>query len=127
MHEPVVADHKIFVGSSTPPPGLYVFNESSGSLIWSFQTPSSDFTSVVSIANGMVFAGIGNTFYAFGPLGTDLNRDGKVNIVDISIVARAFGSREGDPNWNVIADLNKDGIVNILDIAAVAKDYGKTT
>lgn len=41
-------------------------------------------------------------------------------------MARAFGSRPGDPNWNEIADIDKNGIINILDIAAVAKDYGKT-
>jgi hypothetical protein len=56
----------------------------------------------------------------------DLNSDGTINIVDISIVARAFGSRTGDPNWNPIADLDKNGQVNILDIALVARDYGKT-
>lgn len=57
--------------------------------------------------------------------GTDLNKDGTVNILDIAIVARAFGCKPGDPNWNVIADIDKNGIVNILDIAIVARDYGK--
>jgi len=57
---------------------------------------------------------------------SDLNRDGIVNILDISIVAMAFGSTPGDTNWNVIADLNNDEIVNILDISTIAKDYGKT-
>jgi hypothetical protein len=56
----------------------------------------------------------------------DLNGDGTINIVDVSIVAKAFNSRQGDVNWNKIADLDKNGQVNILDIALVAKDYGKT-
>jgi hypothetical protein len=56
----------------------------------------------------------------------DLNADGRVNIQDITIVAVAYNSRLGDPNWNKIADLDKDGIVNIIDITMVAKDYGKT-
>jgi hypothetical protein len=56
----------------------------------------------------------------------DLDGNGKVNIVDIFIVARAFGSRFGDPNWDQVADLNNDGIVDILDIFAIARDYGKT-
>jgi hypothetical protein len=60
---------------------------------------------------------------------TDLNRDGVVNIVDIRIVARAFGSKLDihfpDPRWNPIADMNHDGIVNIIDISIVAKDFGK--
>ncbi len=58
-------------------------------------------------------------------LQTDLNNDGTVNILDISIVAVAFGSTPEDPNWNEIADLNNDEIVNILDISIVAMDYGK--
>ena len=56
----------------------------------------------------------------------DLNGDGAVNILDIFIVANAFGSKPGDANWNATADLNKDGTVNILDIFAVARDFGKT-
>jgi hypothetical protein len=57
---------------------------------------------------------------------TDLNKDGKVNILDIFIVAQAFGSKPGDQNWNQTADLNKDGSMNILDMFAVAWDFGKT-
>jgi hypothetical protein len=56
----------------------------------------------------------------------DLNGDGVVNISDVSIVAKAFGSKAGDSNWNIIADLDKNGLVNIIDIALVAKDCGKT-
>jgi hypothetical protein len=57
--------------------------------------------------------------------GTDLNKDGTVNILDIFIVAQAFGSKPGDKNWNSTADLNKNGTVNIVDIFAVAWDFGK--
>lgn len=60
-------------------------------------------------------------------LETDLNHDGTVNILDIALVASAYGTQEGDPNWNPIADIAEPyGEINILDIAAVAKDYGKT-
>lgn len=54
----------------------------------------------------------------------DLNKDGKVNILDITIVARAFGTEPGDPHWNPVADVNGDGIVNILDVALVAREFG---
>jgi outer membrane protein assembly factor BamB len=56
---------------------------------------------------------------------TDLNKDGKVNIQDITIVAVAYGSKPGDPKWNAIADLDKNGWINIIDMTMVAKDYGK--
>jgi parallel beta-helix repeat protein len=63
--------------------------------------------------------------YISGLMVTDLNRDGIINIIDISIVANAFKSRPGSANWNAVADLNKDGIVNILDMSLVARDCGK--
>jgi PKD repeat protein len=56
----------------------------------------------------------------------DLNADGRVNIVDVTIVAQAYGSTIGTPNWNPAADLNSDGTINILDLALVAREYGKT-
>jgi parallel beta-helix repeat protein len=55
----------------------------------------------------------------------DLNHDGKVDIKDIHLVASAFGSSQGDPNWNPVADVNLDGKVDIRDVALVAKNYGK--
>jgi hypothetical protein len=54
---------------------------------------------------------------------TDLNHDGKINILDISIVAIAYSSGLGDPKWNPVADLDKNGLVNILDVTRVAIDY----
>lgn len=59
-------------------------------------------------------------------LPTDLNEDGKINILDIFLVAKAFGSILGDGNWNQIADLNKDNVIDILDVFAVAWDFGKS-
>jgi len=37
----------------------------------------------------------------------------------------AFGSKEGDENYNVLADLDENGEVNIIDVSMVAMDYGK--
>ena len=60
-------------------------------------------------------------------LKTDLNQDGKINILDISIVARAFGTKPRDELWNGVADLDKSGAIDIIDIAIVVRDYGETT
>jgi hypothetical protein len=57
---------------------------------------------------------------------TDINKDRTVDILDIAIVAKAYGTRPGDKNWNSIADLDKSGEIDIIDIAMVAKDYGKS-
>lgn len=59
-------------------------------------------------------------------LTTDINGDGIVNILDIAVVAMAFGSEVGDERWNPAADIDGNGVVNIIDVARVAMDYGKT-
>jgi len=56
----------------------------------------------------------------------DLNDDGKVNIIDVAIAAKAYGTQLGEENWNEMADINKDEIVNIIDISIVAIDFRKT-
>jgi parallel beta-helix repeat protein len=56
----------------------------------------------------------------------DLSEDGKVDMVDLGIASRAFGSYPGHPRWNPIADLNKDERVDTRDIAVIARNFGKT-
>ena len=50
---------------------------------------------------------------------TDVNGDGEVNILDLVLVANAFGES------NQKADVNGDGEVNILDLVAVANAFGE--
>jgi hypothetical protein len=50
----------------------------------------------------------------------DANGDGKVDIIDASIIGRKWGLK--DP----CADLNNDGIVNILDASILGGNWGKT-
>lgn len=57
----------------------------------------------------------------------DLNGDGYVDIFDAVIIAIAFGSEYGDPNYDLIADINKDGIVDIFDMVVVAIHFGEGT
>ena len=56
---------------------------------------------------------------------TDLNGDGRVDMVDIAMVAHAFGTHEGDPRWIPQADINGDGRVDMVDVATVARDFGR--
>lgn len=40
-------------------------------------------------------------------------------------VSFAYGSFEGEPDYNPDADLNSDGIVDMRDLATVARNLGK--
>jgi hypothetical protein len=51
----------------------------------------------------------------------DLNGDGRINILDIAIMAKDFGAPH-PPLW---LDLNGDGKLDILEIAMVAKAFGQ--
>jgi hypothetical protein len=64
----------------------------------------------------------------------DVNGDGKVDIRDISLIAKAFGTVGPDylypgsppsPNWNPDADLNGDNRIDIRDISIAARNFGK--
>jgi hypothetical protein len=56
-------------------------------------------------------------------IAADINGDGKVNILDITLVAQAWGSHPGEPRWNPKCDLDGNGVINIIDITMVAREY----
>ena len=56
----------------------------------------------------------------------DVDGNGICNIIDLSTIARAYGSYPGHPKWNPDADLNGDGVVNTIDTSTAAIDFGKT-
>ena len=51
----------------------------------------------------------------------DVNKDGEVNILDLTFVASYFGNPDAPP----AADVNNDGSVNILDLTLVASHFGE--
>jgi len=59
-------------------------------------------------------------------LGGDANDDGVINITDLAIIGRAFGSASGSDNWDERADVNGDGAVNICDFTLAASNFGKS-
>ena len=54
----------------------------------------------------------------------DVNRDGRVSILDLILIAQQLGKRvsAGSP-----VDLNRDGVVSILDLILAAQTIGSTT
>ena len=57
----------------------------------------------------------------------DVNNDGIVDIYDLVMVGKAYGSETGDSLWDPECDINSDGIIDIFDLAIIGKDYGKTS
>ncbi len=55
----------------------------------------------------------------------DLNLDKKIDILDVAIAARAFGSHPGNLRWFPLADLNHDGSVDMRDIIRFARRFGE--
>ena len=59
--------------------------------------------------------------HASAALPSDLNNDGKVNVLDLSVILA---------NWNLtgvnVADLNNDQKVNVLDLSVVLANWNKT-
>jgi hypothetical protein len=53
----------------------------------------------------------------------DINGDGRVDILDATLLANAFNSRLGATNWNPKCDLNGDGVVNILDAIIMSNNW----
>lgn len=55
---------------------------------------------------------------------SDVNRDGFVNILDLTLTAAHFGENASE-NQLSISDINRDGLVDILDLTLVASHFGK--
>jgi hypothetical protein len=86
---------------------------SSGSV---FPAPS---THTIAVANNTA-----GTIYVTSDPG-DVNGDGIVNLQDLVLFARAYGSTPDDPRWNPQADVNRDGIVNLQDLVLLALNYNR--
>lgn len=54
----------------------------------------------------------------------DFDSDGDVDIFDIVLIAGAYGSKEGDPEYDSNLDVNCDGEIDIFDIVQVTPFYG---
>ena len=54
----------------------------------------------------------------------DVNGDSHVDILDVALVDRSFGSNRDGQNYNSASDLNNDGKIDILDLAIVCGVFG---
>ena len=56
----------------------------------------------------------------------DIDGDGLVSVVDLTIVSLAYGNFKGEPGYNPVADINEDDIVDMRDLYIVARHLGET-
>jgi hypothetical protein len=61
----------------------------------------------------------------------DINKEGVVNILDLSMLARSLGANPSNPGtgwnqYNIDCDLDLNGIVDIRELTTVTSNYGKT-
>jgi hypothetical protein len=55
----------------------------------------------------------------------DVNRDGRVDIFDLAIIALHFSTQLGSPNYWADADLSYDGKIDIRDLTVCAIYFGQ--
>ena len=55
----------------------------------------------------------------------DINGDFKVSLVDLVMLAQAYGSKPNGANWNANADIDNNGIVGLSDLVLLAQHYGQ--
>jgi hypothetical protein len=54
----------------------------------------------------------------------DINDDGKVDGLDIVLIAKYWGSAQGDGRYDAQYDLNGDNKIDGADIAVIAAEFG---
>ena len=55
----------------------------------------------------------------------DVNKDGKVDILDILAWGQAFGTKSGETDFNSAADVNGDGVIDIMDAVLISLHFGE--
>jgi len=57
----------------------------------------------------------------------DVQGDGKVDIMDLLEMGKAFGSNSSKSNWNPYCDFNNDNKVDTIDLFDLGENYGQTS
>ena len=67
----------------------------------------------------------GKPYQTITLLAGDVNRDGKINLTDLSIFKNNFG-KTGSAVTNLLADITGDGKTNLLDLGVLKNSFGRT-
>ncbi|MEM2568117.1 MAG: PKD domain-containing protein [Candidatus Bathyarchaeia archaeon] len=55
----------------------------------------------------------------------DINRNGKIDGMDVTLVCYSFGTVPGMPKWNGACDVDKNGKVDGVDVTLVCRHFGE--
>jgi hypothetical protein len=66
------------------------------------------------------------TFNSYPRLVGDVNGDGTVDVVDLLTLVAAFGTKVGDPAYDVTCDFGGDGSVDVADLVYLVGTFGMT-
>jgi hypothetical protein len=55
----------------------------------------------------------------------DIDHNLSVNLLDLYLVAQAYGSKPGDSRWNPNADIDGNGVVGLYDLYILTQHYGQ--
>lgn len=53
----------------------------------------------------------------------DIAFNREIDLFDAVILLSIYGSKEGDPYWNIMADLRRDGAINLFDAVILLSRY----
>jgi len=85
------------------------------------------YLTLLLIAVSMPFVGLARTGLARAQSNSpyDVNGDGVVDILDIEKWAMAFGTFEGESDFNPNVDLHRDGVIDVFDALLIALHFGE--
>ena len=98
--------------------GWVVYNHSGSAQVVTLPEEVQSAASGLSNTDHAVLNLDGDIFLRISPeLPGDINGDGVVNVLDLTLVAQAFGTDSRN------ADVNADGVVNVFDLVVVANQF----
>lgn len=92
-------------------------DKGSGIMIWELSQDTTDDTSLLNAIYSITGPLHGGGTYDMA----DFNKDGIVDILDLTFIVAVYNKKSTDANWDVKYDLNKDAVVDIFDIVLVAR------
>ena len=85
-----------------------------------------NWTCLSELETGVVLPGGGGAYVDFGATREgDANNDDWVTAADRSLLYAAWGSHEGDPNWNPHCDFDRDGWITGTDRSLMYANWGQ--